>query len=532
MQATGRALARWGLRGTLLAFASELTALPSVGVSACCALSLARSSGLATTSGKQTEDQIGKGADDIEEKQREVKALVEELKHLRKKEELLRTELQQLRKTELLLLSGAPAPRRLLDAAAELRQGPGPDVWELRYGDSCVLSYVDPMGVVDYTRGWAGAALQAAVDGYRPTAPAPLLVSGLIKTGKSYTLEHVVPAVVAEALRKAGGAHPLECMVVLRLRADTLNRQDGAAALLKNLLELLLDWVQDEHVPVRAGAVQAAMDKLALFAADYAAMGAAIMRFLKAVEVPVLVLCDEVQSLFLPTIGGKLDVSGATYIRDTLMKTLLVYGPRTVLWCLTGSSMAQTWVSLADMPPNGYAVITRACAAVLPATHSPLHMDLAWELLQARFAGVDLDLELRHLCPSSIALLTVLVTEWIDANRPKDVAAFVSEFKRAKLVEESRKEWKLGLEAMPEQQRLTVLDLSSPGVGARIDRDLHPGLRRFLEPHSKRRADGRWYLGDAHQREILRLLIKPDGTLRESWSDEEFSASLTQLDAA
>ena len=44
------------------------------------------------------------------------------------------------------------------------------------------------------------------------------------------------------------------------------------------------------------------------------------------------------QSLFLPTIDGKLDASGADYIRDSFMKTLLVYSPRTVIWCLTGSS--------------------------------------------------------------------------------------------------------------------------------------------------------------------------------------------------
>jgi hypothetical protein len=67
---------------------------------------------------------------------------------------------------------------------------------------------------------------------------------------------------------------------------------------------------------------------------------------------------DEAQSLFLPTIGGKLDAAGAEYVRDVFVKYLLVYGPHTMLWCLTGSSMALTWVSIASMPPNGYALIT------------------------------------------------------------------------------------------------------------------------------------------------------------------------------
>jgi hypothetical protein len=71
---------------------------------------------------------------------------------------------------------------------------------------------------------------------------------------------------------------------------------------------------------------------------------------------------------------------------------------------------------------------------------------------------------------------------------------------------QSRKEWHLGLEGMPLTQRLAVLDLAFEGVGAWIDLELHPGLRRMLEPHLEKTADGlRYYLRDPHQRQILRV---------------------------
>ncbi|KAG2487551.1 hypothetical protein HYH03_013830 [Edaphochlamys debaryana] len=437
-----------------------------------------------------------------------------EKEHLYREVEQLRTEEQQLRAQELrtrgqaLGAGGAapPSPRRLLETAARLRQLPDLDVWEVAYGDSLVYDYVDGAGAGGRIGTWAEGALRAAVDTHRSYAPATFVVSGIVKTGKSYTLEHVVPAVVAEELRKLGGGHPLEGMVVLRLDAGKLNRQSGATALLRSLLGALVEWALEEHVPVQAGALQAAQDELARASPndEESVPGGAILRFLKEVQVPVLVLCDEAQSLFLPTIGGKLDYGGAAYTRQSFMKTLLAYGSHTTLWCLTGSSMA------------------------------PGHMRWAWERLQSRSPGVALDPRLLQLCPPSVALLTLLVAGWLDAGRPGDVAAFVRGFARTKLMDESVKEWHVGLGAMPVSQRIAVLDLSSPDVGFRIDMGLlDTGLRRFLEPHLDKTVDGRWYLRDAHQRQIVQLMIDQDGTLRGSWSDQELGAILTtQRDGA
>ncbi|KAG2487590.1 hypothetical protein HYH03_013869 [Edaphochlamys debaryana] len=180
-------------------------------------------------------------------------------------------------------------------------------------------------------------------------------------------------------------------MVVLRLDAGKLNRQakrrHGPAA-------------EPPGRPggVGAGGARAAQDKLARISPndEESVPGGAILRFLKEVQVPGLVLCDEAHGLFLPTIGCQLDYGGAAYIRQSFMKTLLAYGSHTTLWCLTGSSMASTWVSLADMPPNGYPVFLCIITAVLPATYSPGHMRWAWDRLQVRSPGVALDPRLLH----------------------------------------------------------------------------------------------------------------------------------------
>ncbi|KXZ48340.1 hypothetical protein GPECTOR_28g746 [Gonium pectorale] len=396
---------------------------------------------------------------------------------------------------------------------------------------------MDPGDIVGRVRDWTSRALRAARNTRRPTSAPVLVISGLVKTGKSYCQANVVPSLVAEAVRSQGADGPMAGMALLRLNAGQLNGKAskgmGASALLYDLLLKLLEWVREEGVPVRASALQAAKELAAqpVRHDNPGVPGIEIDSLLHAVEVPVLVLCDEVQSLFTPTLGGELDKPGAEYIRDCFMKYLLVHGPRTMLWCITGSSMSQTWVSIAKMPPNGFTVMTSAYLIALPATSSPDHLALVAERLRQELLPHErIDPLLLELCPPSVALLTVLVNEWLDTGAPEDVKGFVRSFHVDKVMEESMKEWTVGLAGMPLAQRLAVLDLTSVGVGT-PEVSLHRGLRRFLEPHVDKTADGRWNLRDSHQRQIVRLLIREDGTLRDSWSEDEFNASLVQQDS-
>lgn len=71
--------------------------------------------------------------------------------------------------------------------------------------------------------------------------------------------------------------------------------QSGAIEMLRDLLKYLLMWVETEGVPVQESVRQAAANALAQYSGrtDYGIIGRHIQRFLKAVEVPVLVLCGK-----------------------------------------------------------------------------------------------------------------------------------------------------------------------------------------------------------------------------------------------
>jgi hypothetical protein len=78
------------------------------------------------------------------------------------------------------------------------------------------------------------------------------------------------------------------------------------------------------------------------------------------------------------------------------------------------------------------------CSAVhLPASNWDEHMDVAWKVLQDRFSPMELDPELRELCPPSVALLTTLVVYWRSATKgPTAAKAIFNEFVTTKLLEE------------------------------------------------------------------------------------------------
>ncbi|KXZ53051.1 hypothetical protein GPECTOR_8g46 [Gonium pectorale] len=337
--------------------------------------------------------------------------------------------------------------------------------WELCHPDSRVQLYVDPTAVVKRIDEWVQISFHVAENCNMGRPPPPLVLTGFGKTGKTYCQTNVVPAAVAKAVSNKSVDSPWAGMVLLRLNMSELNRK---ASLKKN-------------------------------PCDLGVIGTEIRHFLRAVEVPVLVLCDELQSLFLPTSDDKQDIAGAHYIRDCFTKYLLLQGSRTMLWCLTGSTMAQTWIDIADMPSNGDMLFFRIYDAVLPATQSRQHMELVWKQLQQdrRLPCTELDPLLLQLCPPSVALLTVMVEEWVVSGQPADVRAFTSTFIRTKVLAE--------------------------GV-------LHDGLVRFLTPHLQKMADGHCFIRDSYQRQILKLLMNPDGTLRDSWGDQELSATLVQLD--
>ncbi|EFJ52516.1 hypothetical protein VOLCADRAFT_115992, partial [Volvox carteri f. nagariensis] len=100
-------------------------------------------------------------------------------------------------------------------------------------------------------------------------------------------------------------------------------------------------------------------------------------------------------------------------------------------------------------------------------------------------------------------------------------------FMRMKLIDESLKAWKLGLEGMPSSQRITMLELAFPNMGVQIITEQHLRVIPGVAPGQ----DGGYYFCSSHKHQIVRLLFNSDGMLWESWSGLEFSTTLTQLDA-
>ncbi len=203
----------------------------------------------------------------------------------------------------------------------------------------------------------------------------------------------------------------------------------GATALLLDLLATATRWAADGNVPVDQTAWAFAQDVLAkrpgharvdeagnavvslmhgfkvpvlvLFGelgTTCACMRAATESFLQSTSFrwllvprspfPTLVSCfptpsDELQSFLQPNVGGQLDQPGARYIRDVVLKKLLVYAPNSLLWCLTGSDMALVWMAIADMPTNGPLLLsmaprvrTRADLAGRFCSHAPVNPDV------------------------------------------------------------------------------------------------------------------------------------------------------------
>ncbi|KAG2431025.1 hypothetical protein HYH02_013458 [Chlamydomonas schloesseri] len=357
-----------------------------------------------------------------------------------------------------------------------------------------------------------------------------LVVSALIKTGRSYTLRNVVPAVLAEVLRSQPPDHPLQGIKVLQLNGLDVRREAGAAVLLYDLLRLVVRWAATAGVPVKAAAWREALEVLADDTGSPGMCmraGSALVAVLHGFEAPVLVLLDELQALLQPTVprGGEqpLGVEGAGYIRDNVLRAILVDSPPSMLLAVTGSSMALVWTALGAMPVNGVAPLYQVHQVDLPSKSPPGAMERLlehslqrWRLQQHRKQV----LRLLERAGDSPALFMTMVDRWDAAARPKNTDAFADAYIRSKLFREAQKEWMLGLAHWTDADRGRLLDMADPLIGADFEQDgiVDPSLWRFLRPNLKKTYSGRYYLADFTQRQLLRAVIDRGGKLRKSWT--------------
>ncbi|CAL8469823.1 g9365 [Coccomyxa elongata] len=223
-------------------------------------------------------------------------------------------------------------------------------------------------------------------------------------------------------------------------------------------------------------------------------------------EPVVLQLDDELQAFLLPLgVDGAPDIEGARFLRDNFLKDLLLYGPRHVIWTITGSSMALVWMNIAEAPPNGHVLIQHGRTLHLPAIVDDTQMHLVWNQLQER-APDALPVELRLASEPTPAFLTLLVEEYISKGQPRDVREFVGVCVQDYLVSESVRDWWYAFALMSRAERRAIFDLAFVTHGLDPVLALNRGLSAFLTPHLVCAPDGlNCYLRSPHHRQLIQV---------------------------
>ncbi|EFJ42641.1 hypothetical protein VOLCADRAFT_107147 [Volvox carteri f. nagariensis] len=309
------------------------------------------------------------------------------------------------------------------------------------------MFFLDPEGrQIAELKKW----LDLAEDEYCMGRPIrPLFINGLVKTGKSYMLKEVLPA-VANTYYSSGGSGRQHAGTVLSepnfLHVNCLvcRRGSGISGFLKEILVVLKRSAAKQQLSA-AASTPAPSDNSAVTAAG------AIQDFMERLPRDRLnfLLIDEAQSFYLLTRampgdfsprGTTLDVEEVQLMR-CIFKELLLDSPHWVAWAVTGSSMATLWANVAVTPTNGVALITYHSQLNLSPMVSKDVLEVAWEQLKAQAASWDppLPSDLLWQSPQQIAMLAYLCQEWRGRLGTAITAAeLVKQTLRGKLIPEVR----------------------------------------------------------------------------------------------
>ncbi|KAK9838046.1 hypothetical protein WJX74_010463 [Apatococcus lobatus] len=398
----------------------------------------------------------------------------------------------------------------------------------------------DPTGQVENMREWiqervldAGSfgAGQASSPHYRTP---PLFINGQVKTGKTFWLQEVLPALVAENRRLGIGGD--DEVLVLHINAEHCRRSPGASAaqMLHEMLCQMLEWACDHRPTISASAWERAVNAASVdpLRAEKERTFRALKGLLAGIKDPLLVLLDEVQFLLMPGKVGsahEVDEEGAVFMRNVLLKDLLMTAPMSQIFALTGSSMALLWQSLAKVPRNGFSPLLMHSKVQLPSVFPRPHLKAVRDQLKVPPA-------FSKLAPPTPACLTAAAVTWLEiAGKRPSAAEHIAQWVAEKLVTEYLEDWGRAMFLLSLAQRLKLLQLASPERGLdAIYRGclwtaLGAGLAAYLGPHCEKTRLGTLYLRSAEARIALQTLINDDGQLNLDWKPELGNSRLLTL---
>ncbi|KAK9811115.1 hypothetical protein WJX73_003647 [Symbiochloris irregularis] len=190
----------------------------------------------------------------------------------------------------------------------------------------------------------------------------PLIISGGIKSGKTFTAEVLIPHLASKhwVLGLCGSR---QVSVVKLTLAGVLGQAASQREILECLLRLVMESWQEANLRApeddwqwACAALNVSRDLEPELAVMRLKMG--IEGLLTSLEQPTLIILDEVQAFVLPKDGqGRLDEKAA---RDqwVFLKHILYFVSSFALWVLTGSCLASFWWAVSKMPPNAVALLT------------------------------------------------------------------------------------------------------------------------------------------------------------------------------
>ncbi|KAG2422357.1 hypothetical protein HXX76_016082 [Chlamydomonas incerta] len=392
---------------------------------------------------------------------------------------------------------------------------------------------------------------------------APLIINGLVKSGKSFTLNEVLPAVARTYYGSGGGGgggqqHAAAAAVLpepnfLHVDCSGCERGSGAGAFLADFLLQLtrsaaaqqLSAAASAPVPNGVGstasvmrhAIQDFMLRLPRDRLNFLLVDEAQCFYLLERPVPPPPVADTRAQQQRDPAAAVLDGMAMTSMRIAL-KLLLLESPPWVAWAVTGSAMATVWANVAETPTNGFALIMHHRRLNLSPTVPTDVLRAAWQQLKIQTATWSPpppdDLVWRS--PPHHAMLAYLCQEWrLHSCTAGTAELLVEQTMAQKLIPELLADLRVVLEALgqpdkPDAQyvQLRLLHkLLDPLAGVE-PATLPPAFTALLAAYSTKRYS-RLYLDCPLFAQMLRAIISRSGLLLDPGAPIQWTSCSSRL---